>query len=298
MENNNDKKLQSIVTFALAGYGTYKLLKTISRPSKKEKLKGSSVIITGASAGIGKAYAFAFAEQGCDLILAARSKEKIDSLAEEIRQKYNVKVLSVPTDVSDEEQAKNLINIALEQFDHIDILINNAGIGSYGYIHETSISDMKKIMDVNFWGMVHCTHSILPSMIRRRKGRIVNVSSVVGKIALPTMGAYSATKFAMKGFSDSLRVEMKKYGIGVTVICPTSTKTDFVGNAFDGNKLKDDIFGMSSERVAKETINAILDNKREHILGIGENIGVTINSNFPNLIDNVLTLAPKFILKE
>ncbi|MFN8578112.1 MAG: SDR family oxidoreductase [Candidatus Sericytochromatia bacterium] len=298
MENNNDKKLQSIVTFALAGYGTYKLLKTISRPSKKEKLKGSSVIITGASAGIGKAYAFAFAEQGCDLILAARSKEKIDSLAEEIRQKYNVKVLSVPTDVSDEEQAKNLINIALEQFDHIDILINNAGIGSYGYIHETSISDMKKIMDVNFWGMVHCTHSILPSMIRRRKGRIVNVSSVVGKIALPTMGAYSATKFAMEGFSDSLRVEMKKYGIGVTVICPTSTKTDFVGNAFDGNKLKDDIFGMSSERVAKETINAILDNKREHILGIGENIGVTINSNFPNLIDNVLTLAPKFILKE
>jgi len=296
--NNNDKKLQGIATLALVGYGAYKLLKTATRSSKKEKLKGSVVIITGASAGIGKAYAYAFAEQGCDLVLAARSKEKIDILADEIRQKYNVKVLSVPTDVSIEEQAKNLINISLEQFDHIDILINNAGIGSYGYIHETSVNDMKKIMDVNFWGMVHCTHAILPSMIRRRKGRIVNVSSVVGKMAMPVMGPYSATKFAMEGFSDSLRIEMKKYGIGVTVICPTSTKTEFVTNAIDGNNLRIDSIGMTSERVAKETINAILDNKREHILGLGENIGITINNTFPNIIDNVLTLAPKFMLKE
>lgn len=295
MENN---KLKNIAKLAVIGYGIYKVFKTSVRPAKREKLKDSVIVITGASAGIGKSYAYAFAEEGCNLVLASRSKAKLETIAEDIKQKYNVKVIIAPTDVADENQCKNLINIALEQFDHIDILINNAGVGAYGYIHTTNVDDMKKIMDTNFWGMVHCIHAVLPSMIRRRKGRIVNVSSVVGKIAMPAMGAYSATKFAMEGFSDSLRIEMKKFGIGVTVICPTTTKTEFVENAVEGNNLKIDSFGMSSERVAKETINAILDDKRDHILGIGENIGVKINNTFPTLVDNVLTLAPKFILKE
>lgn len=295
MANN---KLQNIAKFAIVGYGAYKLFKTSSRTAKREKLAGNVVVITGASAGIGKSYAYAFAEEGCNLVLASRSKSKLTEISNDLIKKYNVKVIVVPTDVADEKQAKDLIDIALEEFDHIDILINNAGIGAYGYIHTTSIEDMKKLMDVNYWGMVHCTHAALASMIRRRKGRIVNVSSVVGKIAMPAMGAYSATKFAMEGFSDSLRIEMKKFGIGVTVICPTTTKTDFVENAVEGTNLKLESFGMSSERVAKETINAILDDKRDHVLGIGENLGVKINNTFPGIIDNVLTFAPKFILKE
>lgn len=298
MTKNNDNKSLNLASIAMAGYGAYKLYKVASRKKKKENLKDNVVIITGASAGIGKAYAYAFAEQGCTVVLAARSKDKIDTLAQELKDKYNIKTLAVQTDVSIEEEAKNLIETTLEHFDYIDILINNAGVAGYSYIHETSLDDMKQIMDINYWGMVYCTHYALPSMIRRRKGKIVNVSSVVGKRAMPVMGAYSASKFAMEGFSESLRVEVKKYGIDVNVICPTTTKTDLVDNAFDGDNMKIKSFGMSSERVAKETINAILDNKREHILGLGENIGLKINDVFPELVDNVLTLAPKFMLKE
>ncbi len=294
-----DKNLKKIAYISAFTFGIYKILKVKARDSKRESLKGKVIIITGASSGIGKSYAYAFAELGANIVLAARSKDKIDLIAEEIKDKYNVQTLAIQTDVSIEDQAKNLINMTLEHFDDIDILINNAGVAGYNYIHESSMEDMKKIMDINYWGMVYCTYHALPSMIRRRKGRIVNVSSVVGKRAMPVMGAYSASKFAMEGFSESLRVEIKKYGIGATVICPTTTKTDIVSNAFEGDNLKMGAsMGMTSERVAKETINAILDNKRGHIFGIGENIGLKINSTFPSLVDNVLTIAPKFMLGE
>lgn len=295
---NKNNKLKNIAYLSTLGFGAYKLFKVATRKAKRENLKNQVIVITGASSGIGKSYAYAFAELGANIVLAARSKDKIEQLAKEIEEKYQVKTLAIQTDVSVEEQAKNLIDITLEHFDNIDILINNAGVAGYNYIHESKVQDMKKIMDINYWGMVYCTYSVLPSMIRRRKGRIVNISSVVGKRAMPIMGAYSASKFAMEGFSESLRVEVKKFGIGVTVICPTTTKTDIVNNAFEGDNLKIGSIGMSSDRVAKETINAILDNKREHILGFAENIGLKINNTFPSLVDNVLTIAPKFMLGE
>lgn len=294
LNNNNLKKLVSITALA---FGTYKLFKISTRSSKKESLKNKVVIITGASSGIGKSYAYAFAEIGCNIVLAARSKDIIDNLALELKEKYNIQALAIQTDVSIQEQAENLINQTLEYFDHIDILINNAGIAGYSYIYNSNLEDMKKIMDTNYWGMVYCIHSALPSMIRRRRGKIVNISSVVGKRAMPLMATYSASKFAMEGFSESLRVEVKKFGIDVLMIYPTTTKTNFINNAFEGENLRSKVIGMSSEIVAKETINAIVDNKRDHVLGFNEKIGLEINNFLPSLVDNLLTLAPKFLLK-
>ena len=207
-------------------------------------------------------------------------------------------MLAIKTDVSMQQQAENFINQTLEHFDHIDILIHNAGIAGYSYINNSNLEDIQKIMNTNYWDMVYCIHSCLPSMIRSRKGKIVNISSIVRKRAMPLMGAYSASKFAIEGFSESLEAEVKNFGIDVIVICPTTTKTNFVNNAFEGDDLKPKLIGMSSERVAKETINAILDNKREHILGFGENVGLKINNLLPSFVDNLLTLAPKFLLKE
>lgn len=292
--NNSLKRIMALSAFS---FGAYKLFKISARSSKKEDLRNKVVVITGASSGIGKSYAYAFAELGCNIVLAARSKDIIDNLAQELKEKYNIQALAIQTDVSIQEQAENLITQTLEHFDHIDILINNAGIAGYSYINESNLEDMKKIMNTNYWGMVYCTHSVLPSMIRRRKGKIVNISSVVGKRAMPLMGAYSASKFAMEGFSESLRVEVKKFGIDIIVICPTTTKTNFINNAFESENLRAKTIGMTSDRVAEETINAILDNKREHILGFTENLGLKINDILPSFVDNILTLAPKFLLK-
>jgi short-subunit dehydrogenase len=294
-----DLKLLGLAAIIPAAIGGFKVFQAIARKSRRRSLKDQVVVITGASTGIGKAYAIALAKAGAKIVLAARTTGKIEDLAEEIKIKYNVDTLAVTTDISKEDEARELIEKALDKFGHIDILINNAGIASYGYFHNNNIEDLKKIMDVNFWGAVYCTHAVIPSMIKRGKGKIVNISSFVGKRAVPVMAGYSASKYAMGGFSESLRVEVKKYGIDVTVIYPTSTRTELVNNAVDNKNIKfGSNIGMTSERVARETINAILDNKRDHVIGIGENIALSINNTFPSLVDSVMTIAPKFLIEE
>mgnify|MGYP001607131467 FL=1 len=303
--NKNLDCLKSRLSIAsgiiLALVSAYKVYKKITINQKKIWFKNKVILITGASTGIGKSYAETFAKLGSNLILAARSTDKIEELASELKMKYNVEVLAITTDVSDEDSVKNLMAKSFEHFSHIDILINNAGIGSYGYFHEGDIHEMRKIMEVNYWGMVYCTKAILPSMIKRGQGKIINVSSVLGKIAVPTMAVYSSSKFAMNGFSNALRAEVRKFGIDVNVICQTSTKTEFVNNSFDTGKFKlsnTAKFWMSSDRVAKETVETILDNKREHILGFGENLGIAFNDFAPSIVDKVLAIAPKFMIKE
>lgn len=276
----------------------YKVYKKIIRGQRKAWFKDKVVLITGASSGIGKEYAHSFAKLGSNLVITARSTEKLLELSEELQEKYNVKVLPITCDVSDEESVKNMISKSLEYFNQIDILINNAGVGSYGYFNDSDLKDMRQIMEINYWGMIYCTKHVLPSMLKRGQGKIINVSSVLGKIAIPAMAVYSSSKFAMNGFSESLRGEVKKYGIDILVVCPTTTKTEFATNAFDSNKFKLGKIGMTSERVAKETINAILDGKKEHILGMGENIGVFVNNLAPSIIDKVMELSSKFMLKE
>ncbi|MFN8673307.1 MAG: SDR family oxidoreductase [Candidatus Sericytochromatia bacterium] len=302
------KELNCVKTKAIAGASIlgllflgYKIYKKVSLNKKRIWFKNKVILITGASSGIGKTYAETFAKLGSNLVLAARSVDKLEELAEELRTKYSIDVITVKTDVSDENSVKDLAAKALEHFNHIDILINNAGIGSYGYFHDGDITDMRKMMEVNYWGMIYCTKAILPSMIKNGHGKIINISSLVGKIAMPTMSVYSSTKFAMNGFSNALRAEVKRFGVDVLVVCPTGTKTEFVNNSFDKGKFKlsnTANFWMSPNRVANETIDAILDNKREHILGFAENVSSKFNDIAPTIVDKVLALAPKFMVKE
>jgi short-subunit dehydrogenase len=295
-----DLKLLGMLAAAVPlAIGGLKIAQKAARKSRRKSLKDQVIVITGASTGIGKAYAIAFAREGAKIVLAARTTEKIEELAEEIKVKYNVETLAVTTDVSKEEDARELIEKTLDKFGHVDILINNAGIATYGYFHNNNMEDLKRIMDVNFWGAVYCTHAVIPAMIKRGKGKIVNISSFVGKSAVPVMAGYSASKYAMGGFSESLRVEVKKYGIDVTVVYPTSTRTDIVNNALNNTNIKFGAnVGMTSERVARETINAILDNKRDHVIGMGENIALSINNRFPSLVDRVMTFVPHFMIRE
>lgn len=297
----NKKNLKTIGLISAIGYGAYQTYKILSRDEKIKDLKDKVVVITGASSGIGKAYAIDFAKYGSKIVLAARRTEKLEELANELKEKYNTENMVVTTDVSKKEDSNNLIEKALEKFGAIDILINNAGISTFSFFHNDDTENLRKVMDVNYWGMIYCTHAVLPSMIKNKSGKIINISSTSSRIAIPGMANYSATKHAMNGFSDALRLEVAKYGIKVITICPTVTKTDIVSTSINSSSVKfnpDNYFGMTVERVSKETINAILDNKSELIIGLGEKLSVAVNKNLPSLVGLVLKNTSKFLFKE
>jgi short-subunit dehydrogenase len=196
----------------------------------KEKI----VIVTGASSGIGKALALRLADEGAWLALAARNAQRLDSLAGECQQRGS-KAIAIPTDVADESQCRALIQRTQETYGRIDTLVNNAGIDVLSKLEDLpDLRLFKQVVDVNFYGTVHCTYYALP-YLKETRGRIVNISSLGGMLAIPLNTSYSASKFAMIGFSDSLRMEVEQAGVSVTVICPSWVVTEFHERYLDKN---------------------------------------------------------------
>ncbi|HYM15949.1 MAG TPA: SDR family NAD(P)-dependent oxidoreductase [Dehalococcoidia bacterium] len=192
------------------------------------------VIVTGASSGIGREAALAFARHRARLVLAARREDRLHQLAEEIAA-LGAEALAVPTDVARTDDCARLVQAALDRFGRVDVLVNNAGFGFSGTIEETTESDMRELLDVNYMGAFNLTRAVLPHMRRQRRGHIVNVASVVGKVAFPFHGAYSATKFAMIAMTEALRGELDGSGVTATAVLPASTRTEF----FDAQRTND-----------------------------------------------------------
>jgi len=184
------------------------------------------VLITGASQGIGRCLARDFAKRGATVIGCGRSREHLHETFDEIRAASPASAV-IACDVGDRAQVRAMIDQALAAFGKIDILINNAGIGTRRPFAETSLDTIEEIVRTNFLGMVHCTHEVLPSMISRGSGHIVNISSVSGHIGTPNMAAYCASKFAMNGFSESLYHDLEPLGIHVSIVCPGPVATEF-----------------------------------------------------------------------
>lgn len=190
------------------------------------KIAGRTAIVTGASSGIGRATAFELAEKGANVVLAARSRDKLEAIAEEIGGSSH-QTLVVATDVTDRFAVEALVRRTVEEYDAVDILVNNAGMGLYAPISGGSLENMRRIFDVNFFGAVHCMQAVVPYMVSQQRGHIVNVSSVAGKIAPPYMGAYAATKHALVAASDALRSELAGRGVHVSTIYPGLTQSSF-----------------------------------------------------------------------
>jgi short-subunit dehydrogenase len=191
-----------------------------------ESFKDKVVIITGASSGIGKALSLRLAQEGAWLVLAARDAGRLDALSLECKQ-YGTRALSLPTDVSDENQCQKLIQRAREYYGRIDMLINNAGMSVVSKLEDLpDLHLFKQVMDVNFYGAVHCTFHALPCL-KESRGRIVNVSSLAGLLAVPYNTSYVSSKFAMNGFSEAVRIELANEGVSVTLICPYWVVTEF-----------------------------------------------------------------------
>jgi NADP-dependent 3-hydroxy acid dehydrogenase YdfG len=190
------------------------------------KLTGKVAIVTGASAGIGRASALALAAEGAKVVITARRQDRLDALASEINA-MNTHAYPVAGDASDEATAKRCVETALNEAGRIDILLNNAGMGNYKNLVDTSLEEYDQLMDTNMRTTFIFTRQVVPQMLLQKQGTILMISSMAGLYGFPNQAVYSATKFAQVGFAQSLDKELRPSGIKVGVICPGRVKTEF-----------------------------------------------------------------------
>ncbi|MEO8238532.1 MAG: 3-ketoacyl-ACP reductase [Flavobacterium sp.] len=225
-------------------------------------LKNKNALITGAGKGIGKAIALALAKEGVNVILISRTQLDVDQLAIKV-ENFGVKSLAFSADVSDINSINEAVEKALAEFKTIDILINNAGIASFGNFLELEPTEWEKIIQVNLMGTYYTTRAVLPNMIERQTGDIINISSTAGLNGNALTSAYSASKFAVMGLTDSLMQEMRKHNIRVTALTPSTVATDMAKELklTDGNPEK----VMQSEDIAELIIAQLKLNRRVFI---------------------------------
>jgi short-subunit dehydrogenase len=249
-------------------------------------------VITGASSGIGAALALAYASRGDNVVLAARSSERIEQVAAEC-ERAGGSALSVPTDVTDPEQCSALIEKAIARFDAVDSLVNNAGISMWARFDEvTDLTLFERIMCVNYLGSVYVTHAALPHL-KRSRGLIVAISSLAGRTGVPTRTGYAASKHAMQGFFDSLRIELLGTGVDVLVASPGFVRTGIRDRVLgpDGNPLgaspRRESGGatMSLEECTRILVRAIDRREREVVMTAKARVGMWLKLVAPSAVD-------------
>jgi short-subunit dehydrogenase len=250
------------------------------------------VLITGASSGIGRESATEFAKLGADIILVSRTKENLEHVADELK-KFNITTLVCQCDVSKKDQVKEMSRIVLEKFDSVDILVNNAGFALYGSVSDLSIDDIESQMETNYFGMVYCIKYFLPSMLDKKSGHIVNVASVAASFGLPGIVPYCASKFAMLGFSEGLKHELKNSGVGITVVSPIMVRTNFFEHPSFEKMPKFSPTSLSSKTVAKAILRAANSPRLEIIVPSLVRGAVWIKNTFPYFINPILGRAFK-----
>ena len=257
-------------------------------------LRGGVVVITGASSGIGAATAVACGREGMRVALGARRTDRLERVAEEVRTAGG-EARVVATDVREEAAVRALVDGTVSAWGRLDVLVNNAGIGMLAPVARTSAAEFEAIMRVNFLGAVHGVLAALPHMQRQRGGHIVNVASVVGKRASPFRAAYVASKFALVGFSEALRMELRGEGIHVTTVCPIGTATEF--HEAEENRLGVSGRGgpiQSAEHVARGIVRALRRPRAEVHPYLPARLLFLMNDLAPGLVDRLmLAFSPR-----
>ena len=257
--------------------------------------KDKVIIVTGASSGIGLASATRFASLGAKVVLAARSIDKLEKIAEEINKKFNKstdEVLCVKTDVTKEEDCKNLVEQTVKHFGKIDVLVNNAGISMRAVFKDMDLKVMRSLMDTNFWGTVYCTKYALPYLLES-KGSVVGVISTAGYVGLPARTAYSASKFAVRGFLETLRIEHLYDDLHVMIFAPGFTTSNIRNVALtadgspQGETPRKEERMMSAERVAKIMARGIFRRKTHMVLTPLGKATLFANRRLPRVTDKM-----------
>lgn len=265
----------------------------------KEYFHNKVVWITGASSGIGEALAEALAGLGARLVLSARRKEELERVKAGLSGEP-ANYLVLPLDLEQPETFPGLVNRVLESFGRIDVVIHSGGISQRASVKEASLAIDRKVMEVNFFGTVGLTKAILPVFLSQQSGHFVVISSLVGKFGTPMRSAYAASKHALHGFFDSLRAEVWRDHILVTLVCPGYVRTNISYNALNaaggkhGRMDRNQLKGMSPHACARQTLKAVAAGKQEAVLGGKEKLGVLLKRFFPGFFSRIVRrMAPQ-----
>ena len=254
-------------------------------------LKDKVVIVTGGTSGIGLCVVKEFASYGAKIVTASIDTDYLKPLEEEL-QKDGIEILTMFADVTKEEECKKIIDQTIEKFGRIDILVNNAGISMRALFKELKLDVLRKLIDTNFWGMVYCTYHAMPHLLESR-GTIVGITSIAGYKGLPGRTGYSASKFGMVGFLETLRIEHSRNGLHVLIVAPWFTRSNIRNAALgpdgipQGVSPREEKKMVSPEWVAKQIVRGIVRRKRKMILTLKGKLFLLFNNICPSLADRV-----------
>jgi len=252
------------------------------------------VWVTGASSGIGEALAMAFSREGAQLVLSSRNEQELERVRKSCDDAD--RHLVVPFDLTQHDALPSVTAGVLRRVGHVDVLVHSGGVSQRSLASDTALTTDRAIMDLNFFGTVGLTKAVLPSMLARKSGHIVPISSVVGYVGTPLRSAYAASKHALHGFFDSLRAEVAKDGIDITIVCPGYIRTNVSRNALTGDGSP---FGkmdrthdraMRPEECARRIVNAVSGRKEELVVGGKETLFVPLKRFMPRLVSRLVRM--------
>jgi short-subunit dehydrogenase len=253
------------------------------------ELQGLRIIVTGASSGIGRCLAEQAAAEGAQVIFSARSTAALEELADSMRRK-NFEAIPVTADVTIEAERHHLLQMAVERLGGLDVIVNNAGVASFGHFDTSTEDILRKIMEVNFFAAAELIRAAIPILVKGNQPAIVNIASMCGRRGLPAWPEYSASKFALCGLTEALRGEMARFDIDVLLIVPGLTQSDLPRHLLrnDGRMKIDFQGGMAPHEVAAATLRALRTNRTETVLGREARWMLRINRLFPGLVDRLI----------
>jgi short-subunit dehydrogenase len=297
-----DKKAIALVA---GGVGALLAARAAMRRWREYDLRGKSVLITGGSRGLGLVLAREFASEGARLAICARDPAELERARVDLAAR-GAEVLAFPCDVTDRSQVNELVQIVQRHYGKIDVLVNNAGVIQVGPVEVMTLGDYEEAMKTHFWGPLYTTLAVLPDMRRRRDGHVVNISSIGGKIGVPHLVPYSASKFALVGLSEGLRAELAKDGVVVTTVCPGLMRTGSPRNAiFKGQHRAEyawfaisdalPVSSMQAERAAQQIVAAMKRGDAEVILSMQAVIAIKFHQLFPELSADLRGLVNRLL---
>jgi NAD(P)-dependent dehydrogenase (short-subunit alcohol dehydrogenase family) len=290
---------------AAAGAGALVAARALYRRWQEYELKGKTVLVTGGSRGLGLVLAREFAEEGANVVICARDPAELEKARADLAGR-GASVFAFPCDVTDRAQVKELIQVVRRRFGGVDVLVNNAGVIQVGPLEVMTLEDFEQAMAVHFWGPLYATLEVLPRMRARRDGRIVNISSIGGKVSVPHLVPYSASKFALVGLSDGLRAELAKDNIYVTTVCPGLMRTGSPRNAsFKGQHRAEyawfsisdalPVTSIKAERAARQIVEACKRGQAELVITTQAVLAVKFRALFPEATADILALANRLL---
>lgn len=289
------KNEKNLIISVATGFGAVCVWKLWKKMRPQYSFSNKVVLFTGGSRGLGLVLARKFAAEGAKLAICARNKEELTAAKQDLHNEFETEVLEIVCDVTSEDQVNQMVEIVYQHYGKIDVLVNNAGIIQVGPLSLQTRKDFEDSLAVHFWGPFNTIQAVLPLMREQGSGRIVNISSIGGKVAVPHLAPYCAGKFALVGLSDAIRAELAKDNIFVTTVCPGLMRTGSHINAFfkGHNEIEFALFSLmnglpvtsvSAEKAANEIVESCRDGKAEKVISIQAELTVLAHALFPEFV--------------